>query len=147
MTQILLFILALLAGASLAVQTGINSQLRVGLHNPFQAGLVSFTVGTLALALVALPQGLRWDVATMTDLPLWIWAGGLLGAYVVTALIIIAPRLGSSTLVGLILTGQVMTALVLDHYGLLGFPVQRLSLPRAFGAMLLIAGVVLIRRY
>ncbi len=147
MTQILLFIVALLAGASLAIQTGVNSQLRAGLHNPFQAGLVSFAVGTLALAVVALPQGLRWDVTSMTSFPWWVWTGGLLGAYVVTASIILAPRLGSSTLISLILTGQMITALMLDHYGLLGFPVQRLSLLRALGAMLLIGGVILIRRY
>lgn len=147
MTQILLFILALLAGTSVALQTGINSQLRAGLHNPFQAGLVSFAVGTFALAVVALPQGLRWDFTSLTVLPWWVWTGGVLGAYVVTASIIIAPRLGASTLIGLILTGQMLTALVLDHYGLLGFPVQRLSLPRVLGALLLIVGVILIRRY
>ncbi|MEJ7577412.1 MAG: DMT family transporter [Pyrinomonadaceae bacterium] len=147
MIQILLFALALLAGAATALQIGVNSQLRVGLGNPFQAGLVSFAVGTIALAIIALPQGLQWNFAQTMSLPWWVWTGGLLGAYFVTALIILAPRLGASTLIGLALTGQLLVSLVLDHYGLLGFPVQRLSLPRMLGAALLIAGVVLIRRF
>ena len=147
MIQILLFVLALLAGVATALQIGVNSQLRVGLGNPFQAGLVSFAVGTIVLALIALPQGLQWNVARMTSLPWWVWTGGLLGAYFVTALVILAPRLGASTLIGLALTGQMIVSLVLDHYGLLGFPVQRLTLPRMIGATLLLIGMVLIRRF
>ncbi len=147
MIQILFFILALLAGASVALQTGVNSQLRILLGNPFQAGLVSFAVGTLALALIALPQGQSWSFNNLTNSPWWIWMGGMLGAYVVTVLIILAPRFGASTLIGLVLTGQMLTSLILDHFGLLGFPTQKLSVPRLLGAMLLIGGVILIRKF
>lgn len=147
MIQILIFALVLIAGAATALQAGVNSQLRFGLGNPFQAGLISFAVGTLTMAVIALPQGLRWDVATMTRLPWWVWMGGVLGAYFVTVTVLLAPRLGASTLMGLMLTGQMLTALALDHYGLLGFPAQRLSAPRVIGVVLLIAGVLLIRKY
>ena len=147
MLQVLLIILALLAGTAVALQTGVNSQLRLNLGNPFQAGLISFAVGTIALAAVALPQDLKWNFAEMIDWSWWIWTGGLLGAFVVTAMIILAPRFGAATLIGLVLAGQMITSLILDHYGLLGFPQQRLSFLRVLGAVLLIAGVVLIRRF
>jgi transporter family-2 protein len=147
MIQIIYFIIALLAGTAVALQTGVNSQLRGFVGNPFQAGLVSFAVGTLALAIVALPQGLEWKFSELANAPWWVWTGGILGAFVVTAFIILAPRLGAATLIGIVLAGQMITSLILDHYGLLGFPEQRLSVPRILGAILLIAGVILIRRF
>ena len=147
MIQILFILLALLAGTSVALQTGVNTQLRIGLGNPFQAGLVSFAVGTIALAMVSIPQGLRWNFNELSELPWWVWTGGLLGAFFVIVMITLAPRLGAATLIGLVLTGQMITALVLDNYGLLGFPVQKLSFLRLTGAILLIAGVVLIRKF
>ena len=147
MIQILLILLALAIGAGTALQAGVNSQLRAALGNPFQAGLVSFAVGTIFLAAIALPQNLRWNWDELRLLPWWIWTGGLLGAFMVTTVIILAPRLGASTLLGLVLTGQMIVALVLDHFGWLGFPTQKLSVWRVVGALLLIIGVFLIRRF
>jgi bacterial/archaeal transporter family-2 protein len=146
MIQIIFFVLALLAGVAVALQTGVNSQLRLALGNPFQAGLVSFGIGTIVLAVLSAFQG-RWNLNGIANFPWWVWTGGLLGAYVVTALIILSPKLGAATLIGLVVTGQIISSLILDHYGLFGFPVQKFSLPRAVGAILLIAGVVLIRKF
>lgn len=147
MILFLLILLALLAGTSISLQTGVNAQLRSWLGNPMQAALISFAVGTAALALYVLPQRQSWTLGGEGSRPWWIWTGGLLGAYVVTALIILAPRLGASLLIALVVTGQMITALILDHFGLLGFPQQRISLPRLLGAGLLITGVILIRKY
>lgn len=139
--------MGLLAGTAIALQTGVNAQLRVWLGNPLQSALISFAVGTIALALYVLPQRQSWTLTGEGSRPWWIWTGGLLGAYVVTALILLAPRLGASLLIALVVTGQMITAMVLDHFGLLGFPQQRISLPRLLGGVLLITGVILIRKY
>jgi len=147
MTLILLILMALLAGTAIALQTGVNAQLRSWLGNPMQAALVSFIVGTLSLAVYVLPQRQSWSFTGEGSRPWWIWTGGLLGAYVVTALIILAPRLGASLSIALVVTGQMITALILDHFGLLGFPQQKIGPLRILGAALLIAGVVLIRKY
>ena len=78
--------------------------------------------------------------------PWWIWTGGVLGASYLWFAILLAPRLGATLLVGLIVGGQLIASLLLDHYGLLGFHHHPFSLWRAFGVTLLIAGVILIRR-
>lgn len=147
MLPILFIVIALLSGAAAAVQTGVNSQLRVYLNNPLQAGLVSFAVGTLVLAVVALPQGTRWNFGEMVGFPWWVWIGGALGAFFVVTAILLVPRFGAATYLVLNLIGQMITALILDHYGLLGFPVQKISFLRALGAVFLVIGVVLIRRF
>lgn len=141
-----ILLLAFVAGAAIAAQPGINATLGRGLGGPILASLVSFAVGTLALALVALarrdalPNG-----AALAGIPLWAWTGGLLGAFFVTVSIIAAPRLGAGTLVAVAIAGQLIAALVLDHFGWLGYAERAATLPRIVGVGLLLAGAALVR--
>ncbi|MCU0734862.1 MAG: DMT family transporter [Methylotetracoccus sp.] len=141
-------IIALLAGAVLPMQAAVNAQLRYVVGSSLLAALVSFGVGTAALLLYAafarlpLPDG-----RAALQAPWWAWSGGLLGAFYVLTAILVAPRLGTAALMGLALAGQLIAALVLDHYGLLGLSVHPLSLWRVVGTILLLAGVALITRF
>ncbi len=74
------------------------------------------------------------------------YAGGLLGAVYVVGVIALAPRLGALLTFALVIAGQLLASLLLDHLGLL-YPRHPVNLPRLLGALLLLAGVVLIRRY
>lgn len=145
--MIILLLLALAAGVLLPVQAGVNAQLRTALGSPLAAALVSFLVGTAGLAGAAvagrtpLPLRSAWDVT-----PWWQWTGGLLGAVYVLATIVLAPRLGAATLIAAVVAGQMMASLVLDQYGLVGFPTHPISAPRLLGAALVTVGVVLIQR-
>lgn len=78
-------------------------------------------------------------------MPAWVWVGGLLGAFYVTASIVAAPRLGGALFVALLVTGQMAAAMALDHFGVL---VARtpISPSRVLGALLIVAGVALIMR-
>ncbi len=145
--MILFLLLALAAGVLLPVQAGLNAQLRAALGSPVAAALVSFLVGTAGLASVALllrtplPLGRAWAITSP-----WQWSGGLIGAVYVLAAIVLAPRLGAATLIAAVVAGQMITSLVLDQYGLVGFPVHSLTPVRLLGAVLVIAGVILIQR-
>ena len=142
---VLLVVLALLTGVTIAVQTGINTQLRAHLGSPLQAVFVSFIVGTLLVALALVAKRDTPPLAKWAHMPWWMWLGGVCGLFIVSTNIVVAPRLGAALLISLAIAGQLGTALVLDHYGAFGFPVHTISLPRVAGALLLIAGVVLIR--
>jgi transporter family-2 protein len=144
--MIFFLLLALAAGVLLPVQAGLNAQLRSALGSPIAAALVSFLVGTAGLATIALllrtplPLGRAWTATSP-----WLWSGGLIGAVYVLAAIVLAPRLGAATLIAAVVAGQMITSLVLDHYGLVGFPVHSMTLVRLLGAGLVIAGVILIQ--
>lgn len=138
---------ALLIGVSITLQSGVNAQLRLLFGNPFQAGFISFVVGTIVLGIYTLSLRLQWPVSSFTKAPWWIWTGGLLGAYVVTLIILLAPRLGATMLIALIIAGQMITALILDHYGLLGFQLHPVRWERLVGVFLLLCGAVLIRKF
>ena len=140
--------LALVAGAFLPVQFAINSYLRNFVGGSVAAAAASFVVGTIALALATLVvQRSLPDYSTIAGAPWWAWTGGLLGACFVLASIILTPRLGAATTIGLILTGQVVASIVIDHFGLIRIPVQEASLPRVLGALLIVAGVFVVQRF
>ena len=145
--MIVLVLLAIGLGVLLPVQAGINAQLRVTLGEPLTAALVSFLVGTVALALggtlarAPLPLGPAWAAS-----PWWHWIGGVLGAVYVAGAIVLAPRLGAATLVAAVVAGQMITSLVLDHFGWVGFPLQEVTPARLLGAGLIVAGVMLVQR-
>lgn len=145
--MIFLLLLALAAGVLLPVQAGVNAQLRSAVGSPVVAALVSFLVGTggliAASAILRPPLALRtaWAMS-----PWWHWVGGLIGALYVVATIVLAPRLGAATMIAAIVAGQMVASLLLDHYGLLGFPVHPVNGLRVLGTALVIGGVILVQR-
>ncbi len=149
MPPLSLFILmALVAGFSLPTQAGINAQLNLWTRSPVWAAAVSFAVGTAALILYGLALCIPWPAAAdAAGRPWWIWSGGVLGAFFVAATVVLVPRLGAATMITLIVAGQMIASLLLDHYGLLGYPVRPMNLERLFGVALVVAGAWLIRRF
>ena len=142
----LLFAAVFLSGALIAMQAGVNSQLVRFVGHPLLAATVSFIVGTLALALCSFGVGTWPRPASLIEAPWWVWTGGLLGAVFVVTTAALAPTLGAATLLSIAVAGQMTFALLLDHYGLVGFAVRPLSVWRVLGAAFVVTGVVLIRR-
>lgn len=144
---LLLFLLALIAGLTIPTQAGINAQLtHYWGRSPILAATVSFFVGTVGLVVYVLLT--RMPIPALTDIgrsPWWIWSGGLLGAFFVSATIFLAPKLGATTMTGLILAGQMATSLYLDHFGYLGYPEHAASPGRLAGVALIAGGVVMVR--
>lgn len=141
------FALALAAGASVVVQQALNSNLRTALNSAAWSGFVSYAVGLACMALLALAiRDPLPSASAATRIPLWAWSGGLFGAIFIGLAIFLVPTLGAATFIAVLVTGQMLTSLTLDHFGWLGLAQRPVDLPRLVGAALLIAGVVLIRR-
>ena len=140
------YLLAFCAGGALSVQLGVNSQLKAVLGHPVMAALVSFLVGTVALIMYFLlfQRESLSTVANLSGMAWYKWSGGLIGAMFISGVIIIAPRIGAANTAALVVAGQVLLALLLDHYGLLGFIQHPFNMMRFIGAALLIGGVFLI---
>ena len=141
-----LYVLALGAGISVATQQVLNGSLRAALGSPAWAGLVSYAVGLLTMIVAVLALGERapsWKV--VADVPWWAWSGGVFGSAFILLSILLLPALGAATLFALVIAGQVLAAVTLDHFGALGLTPHPVSTARLAGAVLLIAGVVLMR--
>jgi bacterial/archaeal transporter family-2 protein len=144
MSNVLLFILMVCGGAMVAIQPAINARLaqKVGL---IEAACISFAVGTAALLIVALMAD-RGNWRGAADAHWWEWTGGLFGAFFVTATIFAIPRIGTAATMAAVIAAQLVTALILDHFGVFGFRGIPFDLKRLLGTLLLFAGAWLIFR-
>jgi len=148
MSWLLLLPVALAAGMAAPTQFAINTQLRDVVGGPVLAAALSFLVGTVALfATTAVLRRSVPELGPIAQAPWWMWTGGLLGAFFVCASIILTPRLGAATTVGVFLTGQVVASIAIDHFGWLGVQAQSASLPRLGGALLIVVGVAIVQRF
>ena len=143
----LAYILGIVSGLGLTAQVGMNSRLRTILQSANTAALVSFLVGTVALiVLLIVTRAPLPPRDTLAAVPLWAWFGGLMGAFYVAISTVVASQLGTTSLLGLALLGQLATALVVDHFGWMGLPEHPITLTRLAGVALLGGGVWLITR-
>ena len=135
-------VLALGAGGVMALQPAVNGRLSQFCSHNLQASVISFGVGFTALLLLGctLQIGLpKFD--RLADVPWWGWTGGLLGAYMVTVSLWVAPTLGATRWIALVLAGQITLSLVLDHFGWLGYAQHPLTLRRVLAVGCLVLGV------
>jgi transporter family-2 protein len=111
------------------------------------AAFVSFAVGTAALGVLAVILQARPDAAAVRALPWYAWVGGLYGAIFVVAAAWGVPRLGVALTITLMVAGQLLIGVILDHFGAFGMPAQPISWGRVAGILLVICGVVVVRKF
>ena len=141
-------ILAIAAGMMMPTQAAINNKLAVTVESPILSAFISFAVGTAALFLYILATGVPLsNLALAKNASLIAWTGGLLGAFFVAATVTVVAKLDVALTFSLIIAGQMLVTLVIDHFGLLGVEVKEINLPRLLGVTLITIGVILIRRF
>lgn len=144
---LLLAVCACVVGGMLtALQAPTNAMLARPFNSPVNAAFVSFAVGTavLLVAVVALRAAPDWT--GVRTLPWYAWLGGAYGAVFVVAAAFAAPRLGVASTITLMIAGQLVAGMVVDHFGGFGIAPRPINLVRLLGVGLVFAGVVLVRR-
>jgi transporter family-2 protein len=131
------------AGLAGAVQAAVMGELgqRVGI---VPAVAVSVIV-TLACGFAAL---LVWErsfagVRAALHEPPWLWLGGLMSVFIVFAVTVGPPRIGVAATVGIVIAGNLVSAAMIDRYGLFGQDVIPIDRWRLLGLLLLAAGAAL----
>lgn len=139
-------VIAIVVGSLLPLQALINARLGALTQGAVYASFVSFLVGTCLLGLVLLVNRTPLLPAQpLASLPGWIWLGGAIGASLVLVATVLVPKLGAGALICLIVLGQVLGSLLLDHFGVLG-ATRPVDTMRLCGALLVIAGAALVVR-
>ena len=145
-TTLVYLFCAALTGCCIALQATVNGRFRQNLDNPTFAVFFSIC-GTILCALIALVL-IRPPVPTMEQIRTtqwWNWIGGPLGALIVLAGATLVRDLGAAAFIALVVGGQLLCSLILDHYGLMGLIQKEVTLGRVIGAVLVVAGVVCIK--
>ncbi len=134
-------------GLSVSLQQVLNARLRSELGSPWWAGLVSFLGGCLVMLTVAVLTGQPVPSSETVARTSWTsWTGGLFGAIFIGVAILMVPRLGAASVVALVVVGQMLGSLTIDHFGILGIPQHSINPVRLIGAAFLIIGVMLVRQ-
>ena len=141
-----LLAVAVAVGAAVPLQSAINALMGQTLGHPLYGALANTVVGSLVLlllvALFRLPApGLRHAAAG----PWWLWSGGFIGAAFVFGALFVAPRIGAAPFVAATIFGSVVASLFIDHFALLGFPLQPISATRLLAVAFVLAGLGLLQ--
>lgn len=143
-------LMVVIAGAAVATQPAFNGQLAYLLNSPFRAALVNFTAGSLVMLCVVTAFSLRNGLPSreqIVSVPPHLWiAGGALGALFVTTAAWATPKIGAGAFFSTLIAAQLVAALIMDHFGLIGLEVREANPLRWLGVALLVAGAVLVVR-
>ncbi len=147
MSQYLVFaLLAAGAGACIAMQASANGRFRHNLDSPLFAAFFSICGTILTAAIVMLMvRPPAPEMAKLRETEWWNWIGGPLGALIVLAGAALSRELGAALFIALVVGGQLLCAILLDHFALLGLKQQVVTPGRILGALLVVAGVVCIK--
>ena len=140
--------LAIVAGMAMPTQATVNSKLADSVVSPILAAFVSFAAGTVVLFVYILLTGVPLsNLAASKNAPLVAWVGGFLGAFFVSVMTTVVPRIGVALAFSLAIAGQMLVTLLIDHFGWLGVPVREINPMRVVGAAPITIGVILIRKF
>ena len=144
----ILMLSTLFIGAILPVQAVLNTKLGRQTGGPLISSLLSFLVGLICLFIVNLFVNYTAlsHMKLLSVSPWYVWMGGLLGAIFVSCVIFVNQQQGVALTFALVVAGQIFISLLIDHFGLFGSFVRPLSIPKIIGALLIIAGLVLIKK-
>ena len=145
--KVFYILLSVLAGSVLPLQAAINGKLGNSLGSPLYASLLSFLIGSIGLLVYGLISEGPPRFETLKQIQLSELTGGLLGAFYVLVVILMLPKLGAALTFSLVVAGQMVVALLLDHTGLLVQVQHAINLWRILGLLLIVAGVILIRKF
>src|SRR5262245_15081443 len=121
--DLIYFGLALITGALIPVQAATNAMFSKSVGNPFITGLMVFLIGLLAMILFLLIARPAFpSMQQLTAAPAYSYLGGVIVATYVVMITILAPRIGVGTAIGLIVTGQIICAVLIDHFGWFNVP-------------------------
>ena len=147
-TQILFYVLALLAGVSNPLQSAANAALNKGIGQPLAAALMVYAValcGLLICTSVAAMMGISFSgLSKIGSLPWWAFVGGLCQLAFTVAAAVSTQKIGSAGFTVTVLVVAVVLSIALDKYGLMGLEVRDATWPRLLGAALAVVGVTLI---
>lgn len=142
MSNLTMLVLMVCGGMAVALQPSINARLaqKIG---AYESSLISFAVGTLAMLIITMAAG-KGSLRNIAGASWWELTGGFLGAFFVTLTIVSVPRIGTTAVMAMVITGQLITGAALDHFGSFGLRQIPFTPLRALGIMLLAGGAWLI---
>ena len=139
-----LIALMLLIGFVLTLHLAMNAQVGTLVKNPRMGNALFWAIGAATAIIIGLTG---WDPAFFTKLkevPFWLLTAGMMGGALVFGIAWAMPQLGAGTAFVLMIAGQVVSGMIFSHFGLLGSPVEPISMIKVIGVILLVTGAAIV---
>jgi transporter family-2 protein len=135
-------------GALLPIQAGLNTRLGKSIESPVYASLFSFMVGAIAVGIYLqfTKETVTWAGLKSANIYSWL-GGGVTGAIFITATMMAVPRIGMALTFSLVVAGQMIVAVALDHFDILVAEQHSFNIWRFAGIVIIILGVILVRKF
>ncbi len=142
--KVYLIALMLLIGFVLTLHLAMNAQVGAIVKNPRMGNALFWAIGAATAIIIGLTG---WDPAFFSNLkqvPVWLLTAGIMGGALVFGIAWAMPKLGAGTAFVLMIAGQVISGMIFSHYGMLGSPVEPISMIKVVGVVLLVAGAAIV---
>jgi len=144
MKSIFFMLFGAIAGSFIALQNTLNSSL--GKKTGYFGSVLLLTIiSTITLIIII---SISPKTATLKNAPglsqWYLYLGGILGVLILAIPIFILPKIGVSATLSSMIFGQIVLALILDHFGFMGNPTITIDLKKILGAFLLLISIFLI---
>ncbi len=149
MDHSLIFIaLTLLVGLCFPIMAASNGALSKSIGSPFSASMGVFILSAVIMTIVSVAtKSPVLSPQNMSHTHFSMWLGACIVVINVVTFTIVPPKIGIGNMIVLFVTGQMIASVVVEHFGLLHFPVHLFNWQRAIGLALIIAGVVLVKKF
>src|SRR5215831_376010 len=141
--KLILAALALVAGVAVAFQGATNQGLlkSVGIGPALVINTIIVLIGATGLWFATGAQTTFFAAGASWTL----YLGGVFGFIIIAAAVLVFPRLGAAYAIALMVCGQCLAAMIIDHYGLMGDRKSTITLQRVIGMVLVAGGVAVFR--
>lgn len=136
-------ITAFLMGVTLSIYLPMNSSVSRYLGSSIAASATFFVVATITVLLILILGGYHHSLARIRNVPVYLHIAGVISAFFIIGTTFLIPKIGARTFFILLVSGQILMAIVVSHFGILESPKDPISLKKTLGAILVIAGAVL----
>lgn len=144
--QIAGYSIAFIAGVAVPFLAAINAAFGQSIGSVYGAALILCCVALAVIFVVAYASGAPLpSLDQLRQASWWHFAAGAFFAVYVVSITYVAPKIGVGNAIIFVVVAQILTAVLIDHFGLFGAAVKEIDFKRTAGVVLLIAGVALAR--
>jgi transporter family-2 protein len=136
-------LLAIISGVIISIYLPMNSMISRHIGSPIAATIIFFLGALVTSVVIFAIFGEINTIGNISHVPPYLLITGISGALMVLLATILIPRIGARKMFLLLLTGQVIMAIIISHFGLLESPKDPITIKKIIGASILIIGAII----
>jgi transporter family-2 protein len=142
--KILVYLVGLLGGVAVGIQSPIAGKMGQRIGGTAGSFIVHLS-GLILSGLLLIFRGGE-NIRDWHKLPWYMFFAGAFGLILYLTINYTLPRVGSTMMITLIIVGQLLMGVLVDHFGWFGVTIRPIDFPRIAGVLLLFAGGYLISK-